>query len=326
MYRFARSFAVSFALVLALGASGCSNAGLIAKVNGEGIKREAFDREIERYREQYPTMFQNQDSEFRFRRTLLDQMIDAVLLRQAAKDEGVSVSDEDVDKQIENLKRGFADQAAFESALGKSGYTVDQFREFTRDQLTSQQLIQKVASGIQVSDEEVRAQYDDNKGKYVRQAHETYHAAHILFDSNDEKTAREVRARIVDGEDFAKLAKEYSKDTVSAARGGDLGWASTPYVEAFQTAAEKLAVGEVSQPVKSTFGWHVIKILERKSDKQKSFDEVKEQIRQILFQQKQAQAYQDYLQKLRAEAKIEVFDDELKPTASGAATQTAPSK
>lgn len=326
MHRFAGTLAVSLALVLALGASGCSNAGLIAKVNGEGIKREDFDREIERYRTQYPTMFQNQDSEFRFRRTLLDQMVDAVLLRQAAKREGVSVGDEDVDKQIENLKRGFADQAAFESALEKSGYTVDQFREFTRDQLTSQQLIGKVASGIEVSDDEVKAQYDGNKEKYVRQAHEMYHASHILFDSKDEKTAREVRDRIVDGEDFGKLAKEYSKDTVSAARGGDLGWASTPYVQEFQTVAEKLPVGEISQLVKSTFGWHIIKILERKSDKQKSFDEVKEQIRQILFQQKQAQAYQNYLQKLRADAKIEVFDDELESAASPVPTETAPSK
>lgn len=326
MHRFARTLAVSLALVLTLGASGCSNAGLIAKVNGEGIKREDFDREIERYRTQYPTMFQNQDSEFRFRRTLLDQMVDAVLLRQAAKKEGVSVGDEDVDKQIENLKRGFADQAAFESALEKSGYTVDQFREFTRDQLTSQQLIGKVASGVEVSDDEVKAQYDGNKEKYVRQAHEMYHASHILFDSKDEKTAREVRDRIVDGEDFGKLAKEYSKDTVSAARGGDLGWASTPYVQEFQTVAEKLPVGEISQLVKSTFGWHIIKILERKSDKQKSFDEVKEQIRQILFQQKQAQAYQNYLQKLRADAKIEVFDDELESAASPVPTETAPSK
>lgn len=322
MKRLARVTAALLVLLAAAASSGCFNAGLIAKVNGEGISEEVFESEIARYREQYPTMFQNADGEFRFRRTLISQLIDQELLRQAAAKEGVEVPDAELDTQIEGLKKGFQDDAAFLAALEKSGYTLEAFREYTRDQITSQRLITKVAADVTVTDDEVRKQYDDNKDKYVRQPFEMIHVAHILFAGDDEKTAREVRAKIAAGADFAAAARANSKDKATAAKGGDLGWAKMPYAPEFQAAAEKLPVGKVSEPVKTSFGWHIIRMLERKADKQKSFDEVKEQVRQVLFQQRQAQSYQEYLQKLRDGASIEIFDDELKDAWSTPATPT----
>lgn len=322
MKRLTSIVAVLLAVVLLAGSAGCActNAGLIAKVNGKGIKQDDFDKEIARYKEQYPTMFGNADAEFRFRRSLLNQMIDAELLSQAADKEGVKVTDEEVAKQIENLKKGFKDQAAFEAALSKSGYDIEQFTEFTRDQMTSQALIKKVAADVTISDEEIKVHYDKNKSRYVRQPYEMIHVAHVLL--NDQKTADEVYGKAAGGSDFAGLAKQYSKDAGTASKGGDLGWATMPYAAEFQAAADKLGVGAISKPVKTSFGWHVIKMIEKKSDKQKTLEEVKEQIRQILFQQSQAQSYQNYLQKLRAEAEIEIFDEDLKAAVEGSVPTT----
>ncbi len=322
MKRLAGMTAVLVALAVAAGSSGCLNSGLIAKVNGDGIRRDAFDKELERYREQYPTIFQNSDGEFRFRRTLINQMIDQELLRQAAAKEGVAVGDEELDGQIEGLKKGFQDEASFTAALEKSGYTIDAFRQFTRDQMISQRLIAKVAADIAVTDEEIRKHYDENKDKYVRQPFEMIRVAHILFGADEERKARDTRARLAAGADFAATARAESKDSATKEKGGDLGWANMPYAQEFQSAAEKLAVGKLSEPVKTSFGWHVIKMLERKTDRQKSFDEVKEQVRQVLYQQRQAKAYQDYLQELRDAAKIEIFDDQLKDAWSSPTTPT----
>lgn len=326
MSRSVRVVAVMCALIVALSSAGCFNAGLIAKVNGVGIKEEEFNAEVERYRAQYPTMFQNDDGEFRFRRTLLNQMIDAELLRQAAKDKDVEVTDEEVDGQIENLKKGFQDQTAFEAALEKSGYTYEQFREFTRDQLTSQKLIAKVAEDVAVTDEEIKAEYTKNKDKYVRQPYEMVHTAHILFDAEDEKGARAAYDDIVGGADFAVVAKQFSKDARSKEAGGDLGWGTMPYPAEYQAAVDKLRVGQMSEPVKTSDGWQIIKVIERKTDKQKTLEEVTEQIRQILFQQRQATAYQEYLRTLRVDADVEIFDESLEDAFSSVDASATPSE
>ncbi|MCJ2119883.1 peptidylprolyl isomerase [Methylobacterium sp. J-001] len=142
---------------------------------------------------------------------------------------------------------------------------------------------------------------------------EEVHARHILVDN--EGDAKKIAARIKGGEDFAKVAAETSKDPGSKAEGGDLGWFTKErMVPDFANAAFAMKPGQVSDPVKSQFGWHVIKVEEKRTKPQPSFDELKDQIDQHIVRK----AQQDLILKLRAEAKIDRTD------AAPAAAQPAP--
>ena len=132
---------------------------------------------------------------------------------------------------------------------------------------------------------------------------EEVHARHILVD--DEAEAKKIAARIKGGEDFAKVAAETSKDPGSKAEGGDLGWFTKErMVPDFATAAFAMKGGQVSDPIKTQFGWHVIKVEEKRTKPQPTFDELKEQIDQHLIRKSQ----QDMILKLRSDAKIERTD------------------
>ncbi|MBA9062763.1 peptidyl-prolyl cis-trans isomerase C [Methylobacterium fujisawaense] len=132
---------------------------------------------------------------------------------------------------------------------------------------------------------------------------EEVHARHILVDNEAE--AKKIAARIKGGEDFSKVAAEASKDPGSKTEGGDLGWFTKErMVPDFANAAFAMKPGQVSDPIKTQFGWHVIKVEEKRTKPQPTFDELKEQIDQHLIRK----AQQDMILKLRSEAKIERTD------------------
>ncbi len=317
--------AVSLALVagMFLGVTGCSNKDVAARVNGEVIKKSELDAQVDKLKEQYPQMFEGADGEGRlidFQQRLLDNMINNVLIRQAAKDAGVEVTDADVKKKIDELKAGFSSQEQFDQALSQAGMDVSTLEDQIRDQLVTEQLIATLNKDEKVSDKEISDYYDKNKAQFAEQA--AVHVSHILFDKADKATAEKVLGEVKGGGDFAALAKQYSKDPASAANGGDLGWPTTPYVPEFTAAAEKLAPGQISDLVETQFGWHIIKMIEKRTDRQKTLDEVKEQIQQIIVQQRNADAYQTFLDDLRAKAEIEILVPDLQKPASGSTETT----
>jgi len=149
-----------------------------------------------------------------------------------------------------------------------------------------------------VTPEAAKALYDQTVK--AMKPEEEVHARHILVENEDQ--AKKIAARLKGGEDFAKVAGEVSKDPGSKAEGGDLGWfAKDRMVAPFAEAAFKLPVGQVSDPVKTQFGWHVIKVEEKRTKPVPSFDEMKEQVDQYLTRK----AQQDIILKLRESAKIE---------------------
>lgn len=298
--------AVLIATVAAGALAGCGNKDVAAKVNGEVVKKSDLDSQLAQIKKQYPQMFTGADAENRiadFRKRLLDNLINTVLLRQAAKDQGVDVTDAQVAKQLSELKKGFPNDKAFKDALAKTGITEDKLKEQIKDQLITQKLLDKLTKNVQVTDKEISAYYTKNKSQFTQKA--SVHAEHILFKEKDKATAQQVLTQLQNGADFATLAKKYSQDKTSASKGGDLGWPTQAYVTEFQQAADKLAVGEMSGLVKSPFGWHIIKVLDKRAQRVQSLSEVKEQIRQIIVQQKQADAYQKFLDGLKKKAKIE---------------------
>jgi peptidyl-prolyl cis-trans isomerase C len=180
--------------------------------------------------------------------------------------------------------------------------------EFARKKLLMEDLLQSVAKDAQ-TDAAMHKVYDDAVGKLP--AEEEVHARHILFraPAGDEKAGKEAEAkakavevRLAKGEDFAKIANELTEDPSGKANGGDLGYfTKEQMVPEFANVAFSLDKGKVSAPVKTQFGWHVIKVEDKRTKTKPKFDEVKPQIEQYVARKAQA----DMITKLRAEAKIE---------------------
>lgn len=171
---------------------------------------------------------------------------------------------------------------------------------YFRDKLLLDDYLEQEAKKA-VTPEAERAVYDQTVK--LMQPEAEVHARHILVD--DEAEARKIAGRIKAGQDFSKVAAETSKDPGSKAEGGDLGWFTKDrMVPDFATVAFAMKPGQVSDPVKTQFGWHVIKVEETRTKPQPGLDELKEQIDQHLIRK----AQQDLILKLRSEARIERAD------------------
>jgi peptidyl-prolyl cis-trans isomerase C len=170
--------------------------------------------------------------------------------------------------------------------------------ETQRRALIANAAIQHYAQSNPVSDADLKKLYDEQFAKGSKE----YRASHILVKTEDE--AKAIIAALDKGGDFAKLAKEKSGDAGSATKGGDLDWfAPNAMVKPFSDAAATLAKGTYTKtPVKTQFGYHVIKLDDSRDATPPSFDEVKERLRN----QRQSQVIRDYIDKLRAQAKIEM--------------------
>ena len=171
---------------------------------------------------------------------------------------------------------------------------------YFRDKLLLDEYLEQAAKKT-VTPEAAKALYDTTVTSMKPE--EEVHARHILV--SDEAEAKKITARIKGGEDFAKIATETSKDPGSKGEGGDLGWfAKERMVAPFAEAAFKMTPGQISDPIKTQFGWHVIKVEEKRTKPVPSFDEMKEQIDQYLARK----AQQDTVLALRKAAKIERLD------------------
>jgi foldase protein PrsA len=269
------------------GLSGCSGQGdTVAKTNaGNVTKDELYEAMKEKVGEQ-----------------ALQQLVFEKVLSKEYK-----VSDKEVDQKMEELKEQLGPQ--FQMALIQSGFKdEDDFRRSLKVNLLQEKAAVK---DIKVSEEELK-EYYENKQKDIE-------VRHILVD--DEKTAKEVKEKLDKGEDFKKLAKKYSSDTAANEQGGSLGTISIddPQMdETFKKAAFKLKKNEISDPVETQFGWHIIQVTdikEKPKKERKPFDKVKDEYAHELKvakldPEKIQKALQDELKK----ADIKVTDKELKET------------
>lgn len=183
----------------------------------------------------------------------------------------------------------------------KSQEFLSQMEKVKKDILT-QIIINKVLSEVTVTDEEALKYYEENKEAYMEP--ETVSAKHILLDSEDK--LKEIREDILSGKkSFEQSASEYST-CPSSEQGGDLGsFSKGMMVPEFEEAAFNLPVGEVSEPVKTQFGFHLIKVASKNSAVVKSFDEVKKDVVNELIQQRQERKYLDFVQELAAKYGVE---------------------
>ncbi|MED1058014.1 peptidylprolyl isomerase PrsA [Bacillus mycoides] len=231
------------------------------------------------------------------RQTYGKSTLSQMMLNKALLDK-YKVSDEEAKKQVEAAKEQMGDK--FKVALEQVGLkNEDELKERMKPEIALEKAIRAT-----VTDKDVK----DNHKPEMK-------VSHILV--KDEKTAKEVKEKINNGEDFTALAKQYSEDTGSKEKGGEIaGFAPGQTVKEFEEAAYKLDAGQVSEPIKTSYGYHIIKVTDKKE--LKPFDEVKDTIRKDLEQQRLQDATgkwkQQVINDLLKEADIKVTDKEFKDT------------
>ena len=187
--------------------------------------------------------------------------------------------------------------------------------EMTNALLAQEYMMENISEKAKVTDQELKDYYDKHKSEFTQP--EQVRARHILIKvpagadkkkwEEARKKALEIRAKLLKGESFSKLAEKYSDDPGSKARGGDLGYfGKGRMVPEFEKAAFSLKKGEISQPVKTTFGYHIIKVEDKKPARQRSFKEVEQQIRQKLLRQKQMKLRDELIAKLKKKFPVKV--------------------
>ncbi|TML27979.1 MAG: hypothetical protein E6G26_07625 [Actinobacteria bacterium] len=202
-----------------------------------------------------------------------------------AKKLGVDISDDKVDKEIARYKKQFygGSDARYEKAVKQQGLTDEQARDAIRQQLISQALFKKVTGKVKVSDADIKAYYDTHKTQYVQP--ESRDVRHILV--TKKALADSLYQQLKGGANFAKLAKQYSKDPGSAAHGGKLTVSKGQTVPQFDKTAFTLKTGQLSQPVHTQYGYHIIQALSAiKAASTTSLAQVRASIRQQLEQQR----------------------------------------
>lgn len=168
--------------------------------------------------------------------------------------------------------------------------------------------VQKAIENIQIKDDDVKAYYEANKSRFVTE--KEVKARHILVSEEDE--ANKIKEEIESGLDFSEAAKKYST-CPSKNSGGDLGYFSKgKMVQEFEDAAFSLNIGEVSQPVKTQFGYHLIVVDDKKEASEQSYEEVKNQILRMLTQQKQQSVYMERVDVLKEKHSVQVNEEGLK--------------
>ncbi len=238
-------------------------------------------------------------------KSVLGRMIDQEVIRQAAKKQNLTVSDQDVQEELNNFKQQFPSEDAFNQALANEGMTMEEFKSQVKDRL----LLDKLATkDVQVSQEDIKKYYEEHGKEFAEP--EQVRARHILVDTEEE--AKAVLDRLKKGEDFAKVAQEKSKDTTSAIKGGDLGFFERgAMVPEFDKTVFSMKVNDLSEPVKTQFGYHIIQLLEKKEAKQPTLEEVSSKIEKQLKKEK-AIPVELLLPDLRKQADVKILSDKYK--------------
>jgi parvulin-like peptidyl-prolyl isomerase len=253
------------------------------------------------------------------RREVLDRLVDELLILQQSRELKVVVTPEDVDKAVDEVKRrNKIDEGQLREALAQQGYDLAGYREEIKRQIVRLKVIEiAVRARLAVSDDDVKRYYEQN----LRQlgAERKVRASHIFVAIPGGSTAAVVEARrrfaggLVEraraGEDFAKLARQYSEDPATRAEGGDLGYFGRGMLPApVEEVVFAMDPGDVRGPIRAERGFHVIKLVDRKDEAARPLEEIKDQLREQLFQQGIEKQTRIWLQELRKRANVEVRD------------------
>ncbi len=288
---------------------------VIAKVGNEPILISDLDEItkplIEQYKKVNPDFLKN-DGEKTLKQNVLNQMIDEKIALQEAKKQKLTVSKRKEESAYSEIKSRFKDEAEFKKELANLNISEAKFKEKINNQLLVMELIDKEVKNKQVepAEEELRKYYTEHEKEMVEP--EAVKIRHILIkvesekdDKDGLKKIKDIKVKLDKGGDFAALAAKYSDDKVSSERGGDIGlFMKGQMVKEFEDAAFKLNVGQISDVIKTKYGYHILRCDEKRLEQKKTFDEVKNYLKQYLYQTKLEQDLKDYIAKLKTKTNI----------------------
>ena len=289
---------------------------VVARVNGEAISKADFDRAVTNLeaRAGGPIPAEQRDQVLR---GVLDQIVGYTVLVQEGRARNVTVPDSEVDARIAQVRGQFPSEEEFTKMLAERKLTLDEVKSDVRRDLTITKLIDaEIASKIAVTPEQVNDFYAKNPDQFKQG--ESVRASHILISvpkGADAAAKAQARAKAETvlkdakgGKDFAALAKEHSADPGSAANGGDLGFFQQgQMVGPFNDAAFTLSPGTISDLVETEFGFHIIKVIEKKEGRTIPLEEVKPQVEQYLERLNRQQQTDTFVNGLKAKGKIEIL-------------------
>jgi peptidyl-prolyl cis-trans isomerase SurA len=253
-----------------------------------------------------------------FQRKVLEELINKQIVDDFAAKSGIQASDQEVDRAVQDvLSRNRLTKDGLESALKQEGLSYDEYRKQLREQIVKMKLInQQIRPNVNVTEDAVREYYLNHPEKF--QTTPGAVLKHILFRlprSPDEKAVQEVtrkaqrvREEILKGKPFEEAAQQYSQDAATAGQGGGLGFFRMgDLIPEFKTGISGLKETEVSEPIRTAAGIHLIKLEERTTGNLRPFEKVKDDIHAHLFEDQGERYFQDWIKELRKNAYIEIL-------------------
>ncbi len=289
---------------------------VLAKVNGEAIERWEFENAVKRMESRAggPVPPDRRDEVLR---NVLDQLVAYHLLAQESRTRKIEVTQAEVDARMGQIRQSFPNEQAFTQGIAAQGLTVDQVKQQTRTGIEVSKVIDaEVSSKIAVTDAEVEAFYKGNLDRFKQG--DSVHAAHILIavpaqappqaKTEGKAKAEAVLKQLKAGTDFATVAKAESQDPGSAPNGGDLGFFQKGQMTpAFEETAFKLKPGAMSGIVETPFGFHIIKVIEKRPARTAPFAEASAQIKEFLISNQREQKLEQFIAQMKTKAKIDML-------------------
>ncbi|MFD3155540.1 peptidylprolyl isomerase [Haloimpatiens sp. FM7330] len=297
----------------------------VAKVAGEKITRGEVDnypqmaKAIEAAEKKYGKDYENNTEAAAIlketRQNVLEQMsMEKIIMKKAdeLKVEDSKKINEEVTKQFNEMKKTYKnDEKKFKEDLKQGGFTEETLKEFIKIRVIAPKVYDKALKDVKANEKEIKDYYDSHLLDFTEKPNRI-HVSHILVKTEEE--AKKAKARLDKGEDFAKVAKEVSTDKTANEKGGDLGFIKyndPNYDRMFMTAAQALKEGTVSTPVKTQFGWHIIKCIKKEEYPIKKLADVKKQVEEKVVAGKKSTEWKKILEQWKKDAKIKIYDAKL---------------
>lgn len=280
----------------------------VARVNGSDVTFEehqaAFQNLVMQYQMLGGGLSPSDQDVLRYQ--ALEMVVNTKLILDAAKKEGVKVTNDQIDAELDVLREMFSSTDEYEAALQQAGLTERELRRQIEDDLIIQKAIEEKQETIDVSEEEIAAAYEAVNARHILIRPEEGEGE-LDWDAAEEQV-KELYEQLLDGADFAELAQEYSDDA-TATNGGELGFFQRGrMVPEFEETAFALEEGEISAPVRTEYGYHLIEVIERRRAEGEEFEEEKEFIRDQIVNERTNAVLDEWIDSLRDSAQVEIHD------------------
>lgn len=273
---------VGIIVILAISVVGCSEEVVVARVNEEKITKDEFYDQL---------VTQNGEQ-------VLNALIAEKIMELEVEKLNIEVTDEEMDTKLVEMQDYYGGEEEFDTFLTYVGYSLDDIKDNIETNLKLEKLLEPY---IEITEEEKKEYFEINKTLFDQQ--EQVKASHILVDTKEE--ADEVKVKLNDGADFAEIAKEYSTDASNSGNGGDLGYFGRGQMVApFEDAVFSMGIGDISEPVQTDYGFHIIKLEDYKEAKEAVYEDHAEEAEDAVFQSKINDAYNQWYTDKIGEYKI----------------------